>query len=59
MINERRGRYDDIVLDLYNTILWGNNYIFNRFIERSKDDWEVDVDLFDDYIISQPVIKYK
>ena len=38
MINERGGKYDDIVLDLINSLLSGNNEIFKRFIERSKDD---------------------
>ena len=38
MINEQGGRHDDIILDLFNSLLSGKYEIFNRFIERSKND---------------------
>ena len=58
MINERGGKYDDIVLDLINSLLSGNNEIFKRFIEHSKDDQEAGVDLTHDDLISQSMAKY-
>ena len=58
MINERGDGYDDIVLDLFNSILSGKNEIVNRFIEHSKDNWKVGVDLTHDDLICQSVAKY-
>ena len=44
MIIERGCIHDDIVLDLYNTLLLVKNDIFNRLIERSKEGWDIDTD---------------
>ena len=58
MITGRGGCHDDIVLDLYNALLLGKNNIFNRFIERSKENWEVGVDQAHTKLVCQPVTKY-
>ena len=52
MVNERGDRHDDIVFDLFNSLLSSKHEIFSRFIERSKVDWEVGADLTHDDLVS-------
>ena len=58
MIEERGGRHEDIVLDLFDALLSGKNDIFNRFVERSRDDWEIGSNIMHDSLVSMSVTKY-
>ena len=58
MIEERGGRHEDIVLDLFDALLSGKNDIFNRFVERSRDDWEIGSDITHDSLVSMSITKY-
>jgi len=58
LINKRGGCHDDIFLDLYDALLSGKNDVFNRFVERSKDNWEVGTEKTHDELVSQAVTKY-
>ena len=58
LIGERGGRHEDIVLDLFDALLSGKNDVFNRFVERSRDDWEVGSDITHDSLVSMSVTKY-
>ena len=58
IIEERGGRHEDIVLDLFDALLSGKNDIFNRFVERSRDDWEIGSDITHDSLVSMSVTKY-
>ena len=44
LILENKGRYDDMVLDLYAVLLTGKNEIFSSLIQRRKDYWETGSD---------------
>lgn len=35
------GKYDGMVLDTYTTLLFGGNDVFNNFVQRRKDKWEL------------------
>ena len=52
LIGKRGGKHDDIILDIYDALLSGKNEVFNRFVERSKDDWEVGSDVTHDAFIN-------
>ena len=58
MIVERGGRHEDIVLDLFDALLLGKNGVFNRFVEQSKDDWEVGSDITHNSLVSTAITKY-
>ena len=58
LIKERGGHHDDIVLDLSDSLLSGKNDVFNHFIERSKDNWEVVVYQTYDNLVNQSVTMY-
>ena len=58
MIIERGGKHEDIVLDLFDALLSGKNDVFNRFVERSRDDWEVGSDITHDSLVNMCVTKY-
>ena len=58
MILKRGGRHDDIILDIYNVLLSGNNGVLNHFVEHSKDDREVRVDYTHRDLVSTSVKKY-
>ena len=58
MIGERGGHHEDIVLDLFDALFLGKNNVFNRFVERNKDDWEVGSDITHDSLVSTAVTKY-
>ena len=44
LITELNGKHDDMVLDTYTVLLPGKHDIFNNFVQRGKDDWELGKD---------------
>ena len=58
LIGKCGGRHDDIILDLYDALLLGKNDVFNCFVERGKDNWEVGSDVTHDTLINSAVTKY-
>ena len=44
LIGELNGRHDDMVLDTYTALLSGKNDVFNNFVQRGKDEWELGKD---------------
>ena len=58
LIGERGGCHNDIILDLYDALLSGKNDVFNRFVERRKEDWKVGSDITHNALINLAVTKY-
>jgi hypothetical protein len=52
------GKHDDMIMDLFTSLLSSKNEIFNSYIQRSKDNWEVGQDYEVDEIITSAVEKY-
>ena len=44
LIIELNGKHEDMVLDTYTALLSGKNDMFNNFVQRGKDDWELGKD---------------
>ena len=44
LITELNGRHYGMVLDTYTVLLSGKHNIFNNFVQRGKDDWELGKD---------------
>ena len=52
------GKHDDMIMDLFTSLLSSKNEIFNSYIQRSKDNWEVGQDYEVDELITSAVEKY-
>ena len=52
------GSHEDYIMDLFNDLLLSKNNIFNDYIQRSKDEWEVGKDFDPDEIIATAIEKY-
>ena len=58
LITEMNDRHDDVVLDTYIALLLGKNDIFNNFVQRGKDDWELGKDQTFDDVMENATVKY-
>ena len=52
------GKHEDMVMDLFTSLLSSKNEIFNSYIQRTKDNWEVGKDYEVDEIITSAVEKF-
>jgi len=58
LITELNGKHDDMVLDTYTALLSGKNDIFNNFVQRGKDDWELRKDQNYEDVMDNATVKY-
>ena len=58
LIIELNGKHEDMVLDTYTALLSGKNYIFNNFVQRGKDDWELGKDQNCEDVINNTTVRY-
>jgi hypothetical protein len=52
------GKHEDMIMDLFTSLLSSKNEIFNSYIQRTKDNWEVGKDYEVDEIITSAVEKF-
>jgi hypothetical protein len=57
-IEERGFTHDDLVYDIFQALLSGNNEAFSSFVQRKKDDWDIGNDMTSDEIVTSAVQKY-
>ena len=43
LIGKLNGHHEDMVIDTYSSLLSGKNDLFNNYVQREKDDWELGV----------------
>ena len=58
LILEKKGSHEDIVLDLFTSLLSGKNDIFSGFIQRRKDDWETGTEETHESLVQVANTKY-
>ena len=58
LIIELNGKHEDMVLDTYTALLSGKNDIFNNFVQRGKDDWELGKDQNYEDVMNNTTVKY-
>ena len=58
LILEKKGNHEDIVLDLFTSLLSGKNDIFSGFIQRRKDDWETGTEETHESLVQVANTKY-
>ena len=58
LITQLNGRHDDMVLDTYTVLLSEKNDIFNNFVQRGKDDWELGKDQNFEDVMENTTVKY-
>ena len=58
LIMEKKGKHDDMVLDVFDALLSGKNEIFSSFIQRRKDDWETGTEESHETLIQVANTKY-
>ena len=51
-------KHEDMIMDLFNSLLSSQNEIFNAYIQRTKDNWEVGTDYTVDEIVMSAVENY-
>ena len=51
-------KHEDMIMDLFNSLLSSKNEIFNAYIQRTKDNWEVGTDYTVDEIVMSAVENY-
>ena len=57
-ITRSGGKHDDMIMDLFNSLLSFKNETFNAYIQRTKDNWEVGTYYVVDEIITSTVEIY-
>ena len=58
LITELNDRHDDMVLDTYTVLLSEKTDIFNNFVQRGKDDWELGKDQNFEDVMENTTVKY-
>ena len=57
-IIQRGFTHDDFVLDIFQALLTGKNMVFQQYIQRKRDDWDIGTDVEPDDLITDAVTKY-